>query len=297
MKLVAPNYYPHFRCKAGSCRHSCCVGWEIDIDDVSLARFRSVSGNVGKKLYENIDWEHRCFRLDEKERCPFLNKDSLCELILDLGEDSLCQICADHPRFRNDLTGRTEIGLGLCCEAAAELMLGQREPMELTILEGDGPDEEQDAAFLALRDRLLAMAQNRALSTAQRVEDIQAICGVSMAVDAVHWASFLMKLERLDPRWEAYLQRLQQPQQPAPQWEIPLEQLLCYLLYRHLAGGLDDGNLQGRVAYCCLVWKLLRHMLRDDLPELARMYSSEIEYSDENMDAILGEIDDMLYEP
>lgn len=294
MKLAAPNYYQNFHCKAGACRHSCCIGWEIGIDENSLTRFRGVPGELGKKLHEKIDWENRCFRLDEKERCPFLNRDGLCELILALGEDSLCQICADHPRFRNFLAGRTEIGLGLCCEAAAELVLGQAEPTELVFLENDGTDEEEDTAFLAFRDKLFAMAQDRSRPVAQRVEEILAACHISLTMNATHWAAFLMGLERLDPRWEAYLQRLREPQQPVPQGELPLEQLLCYLLFRHLAGALEDGDLQGRVAYCCLMWKLLRHMLRDDLPELARMYSSEIEYSDENMDAILDEIDNLL---
>ena len=32
MKIIAPNYYPAFRCIADKCRHSCCIGWEIDID-------------------------------------------------------------------------------------------------------------------------------------------------------------------------------------------------------------------------------------------------------------------------
>lgn len=294
MKLVAPNYYSAFRCKAGACRHSCCIGWEIDIDDDSLARFRSVPGEFGRKLREGIDWEQHCFRLDEKERCPFLNRDGLCELILDWGENSLCQICADHPRFRNFLTGRTEIGLGLCCEAAAELVLGQTRPMKLVILDDDGANQGQDAALLTLRRRLFTIAQNRTRTVEQRVEAILAACRISLTVDAAHWADFLMGLERLDPQWETCLQRLQEPQQPAPRWEIPLEQLLCYLLYRHLPGAVEDGNVQGRVAYCCLMWKLLRHMLRDDLMELARMYSAEIEYSDENMDAILAEIDGML---
>lgn len=294
MKLAAPNYYQNFHCKAGACRHSCCIGWEIGIDENSLTRFRGVPGELGKKLHEKIDWENRFFRLDEKERCPFLNRDGLCELILALGEDSLCQICADHPRFRNFLAGRTEIGLGLCCEAATELVLGQAEPTELVFLENDGTDEEEDTAFLAFRDKLFAMAQDRSRPVAQRVEEILAACHISLTMNATHWAAFLMGLERLDPRWEAYLQRLREPQQPVPQGELPLEQLLCYLLYRHLAGALEDEDLQGRVAYCCLMWKLLRHMLRNDLPELARMYSSEIEYSDENMDAILDEIDNLL---
>ena len=33
MKLIAPDYYNKFSCIADKCRHSCCVGWEIDIDE------------------------------------------------------------------------------------------------------------------------------------------------------------------------------------------------------------------------------------------------------------------------
>ena len=39
---------------------------------------------------------------------------------------------------------------------------------------------------------------------------------------------------------------------------------------------------------------MLLVLLRNDLPELARLYSSEIEYSDENLDALLEEIDLLL---
>lgn len=289
MKLVAPDYYPSFRCKAGACRHTCCVGWEIDIDQASLARYRRVPGAMGQRLRRDIDWENACFRLDEGERCPFLNASGLCDLILSLGEGSLCQICADHPRFRNFLAGRTEIGLGLCCEAAAELVLSRQEPMRLVALE-DGEEDEADAPFLAFRDRLFTLAQNRQRPVESRVEDILAACGIQLTVEAPRWAAFLLRLERLDPAWENCLRRLMEPPRPAPGWEIPLEQLLCYLLYRHLA----PEDLQSRVAYCCLVWQLLRHMLRDDLPGLARMYSSEIEYSDENLDAVLDAVDSLL---
>ena len=296
MKLMAPDYYPAFRCIAGNCRHSCCIGWEIDVDEASMERFSQVQGELGQRLRENIDRENGCFILGEGERCPFLNKEGLCDLIIGLGEDCLCQICADHPRFRNFLSDRTEIGLGLCCEAAAELILHRQEPMGFITLEDDGGDEEPDAAFLAFREKLLALAQNRALPVEQRVKNILAACGVAMEVDSPHWQRFLGQLERLDDAWLDVLARLSEPQQVVDsRWEIPLEQLLCYLLFRHLAGALEDGDVQGRVAYCCLMWYLLRQMLRNDLPEIARLYSSEIEYSDENMEAILEEINDILF--
>ena len=55
MKLIAPDYYKDFKCIAGNCRHSCCIGWEIDIDPDSLRRFQSVPGALGERLRQNID--------------------------------------------------------------------------------------------------------------------------------------------------------------------------------------------------------------------------------------------------
>ena len=295
MKLIVPDYYPQFRCIAGACRHSCCIGWEIDVDEDSRARYAQVQGDIGRRLQESIDQENGCFRLGEDEHCPFLNKEGLCDLIIALGEDSLCQICADHPRFRNFLSDRTEMGLGMCCEAAAELILSRQEPMTLLCLEDDGGAEEADGAFLAFREKLLAIIQDRSRPMAQRVERMLQACGVTLKVDAAQWADFLITLERLDDAWANALQRLHEPPQPVDdQWEIPLEQLMGYLLFRHLAGAMEDGDVQGRVAYCALVWQLLRRMLRDDLPEICRLYSSEIEYSDENMDAILEHIHGLI---
>ena len=296
MKLTAPDYYPAFRCIAGACRHSCCIGWEIDVDEASMERFAHVQGDLGRRLGENIDREKGCFILGEGERCPFLNEKGLCDLIIGLGENSLCQICADHPRFRNFLSDRTEIGLGLCCEAAASLILGREKPMGIITLEEDSGTEESDGAFLLFREKLFAMAQDRSLPVEKRVENILAACGITLDVEYSRWHDVLMGLERLDDAWAHVLGRLLEPAQPINnRWEIPLEQLLCYLLFRHLAGALEDGDMQGRVAFCCLMWRLIRRMLRDDLPELARLYSSEIEYSDENLDAILEKIDDILY--
>ena len=38
MKTVTLNCWEHFRCVAERCRHSCCVGWEIGVDEESLRR-------------------------------------------------------------------------------------------------------------------------------------------------------------------------------------------------------------------------------------------------------------------
>ena len=64
MKLYAISGYEQFRCLMSRCTHTCCAGWEIDIDGDTLARYRRTGGDIGKKLREKIDWEAGCFRLE-----------------------------------------------------------------------------------------------------------------------------------------------------------------------------------------------------------------------------------------
>ena len=309
MKLIAPACYPHFRCLAGDCRHTCCRGWEIDVDDAALARYGQVDGPLGDKLRRAIDREGDAphFRLDGQENCPFLTEDGLCELILHLGEDSLCQVCADHPRYRGFLTDRTEIGLGLCCEAAAGLILAWEEPMAFITLADDGGDEAptaEERAFLQMRARLMAVAQDRSRPITSRVETLEAMSGIELPWDSLpRWASLMLTLERLDEAWTRRLTELMNGPLPAqalsPAWDAPLEQLLVSLLWRHLTGALEDGDAAGRLAFAVLGWKLMTalFLMEEDqnletLTETVRLWASEIEYSDENTSALLDALDE-----
>ena len=154
MKILAPEYYSHFRCIADRCTHTCCVGWEIEVDEESLQRFRALP-DVAPHITGDEDPQ---IRLLEGERCPFLTQSGLCQMILDHGEDVLCDICADHPRFRSFWSDRVELGLGMVCEEAARLILSWPEPLRLVELEDDGEDDElpEDEAWLMdIRRQLL----------------------------------------------------------------------------------------------------------------------------------------------
>ncbi|MBQ6720702.1 MAG: flagellin lysine-N-methylase [Clostridia bacterium] len=161
MKVMAPDYYPAFRCTAGACRHTCCEGWEIDIDDEALARYQAMDGEFGERLRNCIALQPEPhFELLPGERCPLLRADGLCDLIAEKGEECLCQICRDHPRFRNYWSDRVETGLGMACEEAARLILSADHPIRLIQIgedaeEPEEPDEEE-LALRARRDRLLA---------------------------------------------------------------------------------------------------------------------------------------------
>ena len=159
MNIYVPEYYPAFRCIASKCRHTCCAGWEIDIDGESLERYDGLPGPFGERVRRSVSREGTPhFMLTEDERCPLLNGDNLCDLILHEGAGALCQICADHPRFRNYFSTRVEMGLGLVCEEAARLILSWPRPLRLIRLEGTEPEAltEDEACLLDLRDRWLS---------------------------------------------------------------------------------------------------------------------------------------------
>ena len=43
MKQLIPHFYPNFACIASRCSDSCCIGWEIDIDERTAERYKSTS--------------------------------------------------------------------------------------------------------------------------------------------------------------------------------------------------------------------------------------------------------------
>ena len=308
MQQVYPNYYPRFRCIAGDCLHSCCVGWEIDVDAEALKKYRSIGGELGEKLKKNISrGKTPHFQLTDGERCPFLNRDNLCDLIVFGGEELLCQICADHPRFRSFFSSRTEIGLGLCCEEAARLILSQHEKVTF-ISEGEAELLDRDeAALLALRDELFTLAQDRSIPITAREDAILHRVGAVLPNRSTReWASFYLSLERMDEAWTALLQDAEDTDLTAFESdmrsrETEYEQLLCYFLYRHLSAALDDGDVAGKAAFAVLSTRFLRQLgacqyrrtgrfTQSDQIGLARLYSAEIEYSQENLDVLFDEL-------
>lgn len=301
MKLIVPDYYPRFRCIAGNCKHNCCIGWEIDIDESTLDTYQSAGGDIGHRLREHIDWncDTPHFILGQQERCPFLNGENLCDLMVELGETALCAICDDHPRFRNEFSDRTELGIGLCCEAAATLILRADNSVQFIALEDDGnsPDIEEDEQYLfALRHNAIAIAQDRDFSVTERMEHLADFFDFPLpAPTPGYWANVYLKLERLDKNWTAALETLKSDFTPKefPQWDTAFEQLLVYFLYRHTPAALYDGDFESKVAFAVLSTQMLLWLCAakdsvtfDDLLEFTRMYSSEIEYSDENPEAL-----------
>lgn len=119
-----------FHCIADACRHTCARAGKSSLTG-HAGEVCAMTGEIGQRLRDAIADTPggASFRLREDERCPMLNDSGLCDIITACGEGALCQICADHPRYRNEFSTFTEGGFGLCCEAAADLTLHWPQPM------------------------------------------------------------------------------------------------------------------------------------------------------------------------
>lgn len=291
--LIAPSYYPDFCCIADRCQHSCCVGWDVVVDEDTADWYRTVHGDFGKRLCDSLHTDadgDTVFSMKADGRCPFLNEKGLCDIILTLGEGALCQICDDHPRFYHTYSDRTEVGIGMSCEAAAKLMLSVTSTVTLeTHEESDTAPTAEETAFFAVRDRLFAIVGDRSLSVTEREDSLLAAVGKAPAtLSADTLCDLFLPLERLDDSWTTSLLTLREPPSYAPPSDIVLEQLLWYFLFRHTSDSLEDGRLAGRVAFAVHSARLLTELARrnadgfDGFCELCRQFSAEIEYSDEN---------------
>lgn len=251
--VIVPEYYPRFRCIADRCRHNCCIGWEIDIDPDTYALYNTVDDDFGKRLQDGIvHGEQPCFRLCEGDRCVFLNERGLCDIILALGENALCDICTDHPRFRTYLGDDLRLGLGLCCEAACRLIL-------------DNPVRFINA------------------DTGDTVAVDTAVPSLSDTRTPAEWAAVYRSLERLDTAWDAYLDTLSLCVAFTNRQDSIRERLTAYFMFRHANAAL--------AAHAAAVILTIAEAVSADFAELCeicRLYSAEIEYSDENVALLQG---------
>ncbi len=328
-KIIAPHIYARFQCIASACRHTCCVGWEIDIDPVTLAHYDALPGHLGDDLRASIDRSSGvtpCFHLTPDERCPHLRDDGLCRIIAELGEEALCGICRDHPRYRNRLPdGTIELGLGLCCEAACALILDETVPLCMTPLSAKAAQRElaiavamedadagldaEDSAFLTamrhLRDGALTVLADAPSLEAVLEALADMVGGFSLPdMQASDWADFLSTLERLDPAWDVCLDALSRLEdgdigedilrgmtELPPDHDRPWRNLLGYFLCRYMTSrvALLYGSCALPVSFAVTATTLIYAMVGKsgmDIREVARMFSAEIEYSEDNRDAL-----------
>jgi len=275
MKIYTPDYYPQFKCSASLCSNNCCIGWEIDIDEDTLNTYKNYTGKLSfdGKIAWDADVPH--FILSENERCPFLNKDNLCDIIHEFGEQGLCQICSDHPRFKNFFSDRIETGIGLTCEEAARLILSQTSKFELILFDDDGKDinsELEEELFFSLRKRIQDILQNRQMSFEKRIRTVLSELKINIKPYSFEkLKNLFLSLEQLDPEWTKLLKATKKADSFDCSWDIQLENLASYFIFRHLAQGLNDGMYTERILFSFLSVYIIYSVFLTQNPSLENL--------------------------
>ncbi len=122
MKYLQPEYYNLFRCVAGACENTCCMGWKIAIDEKTLSLYEVMPGKIGDKIRKSIDWREACL-LQRGNRCVLLDGNGLCEVQKNCGHEALCESCREYPRHVEEFPEVREYSLSLSCPEAARLIL------------------------------------------------------------------------------------------------------------------------------------------------------------------------------
>lgn len=288
MKLFAPKYYKKFKCIADKCEHSCCIGWEIDVDGDTLEKYRSLQHAYAKTVIDSISMEDTPhFKLCEGDRCPHLDEKGLCRIILSVGEDYLCGICREHPRFYN-FTHVCEVGIGMSCPEAARIILGTSDYVETELI-GELDAETCDVSFdaRAERGKIYEILQNGALDYHSKLAEIREIYAIEPLFDGV-WLEKLADLEYLDERHRDLFMNYSSARRPSEGFEY-LERFLAYFIYRHCTEAEDEYDFRRRLGFCLFCEGFFASLVCIDNTKtlnaaaaLASIISEEIEYSDEN---------------
>lgn len=296
MKLYAPKYYKHFTCIADKCTHSCCIGWEIDIDKDTLERYSKLSDGYGNNVKKSISREGTPhFRLAEHDRCPHLDSNGLCKIILNLGEDFLCDICRLHPRFFNDTLYGREVGLGMACEEACRLILTSSDYSEIEpVGEVNGQGAEGCFDGVDERNKLFGIISRSGMEYTEKLETVYKEYNISPDVNSdSDWQSILDSLEYLyedsKDMFSCYSSDIATPAYA----EKYLENALAYFIYRHVTGSVDESDFSSALGFCLFMERLAASIIKkynavclEDIVTLMRTLSEELEYSEDNTETV-----------
>lgn len=297
MISLYPTFYHTFQCKANQCHHTCCQKWTIDVDEETAKLYQTLPTPLGEDLrkFMTVDDEGYYFMFSDKQpTCPLLREDGLCRVVLELGEDSLCDTCHMHPRFYKYIEDLELCGVGLSCEESVEKLLAtEGDQLQFTIEDDNCEFTAEDRPVLENIFDLLALGIN------------PAICQFTLN-HSIHYCQELVtvykKTEPIDEEWTkqvAHLEAMLSSTTASTTMDLlkadtidvsALNKVYQYILYRQI-DMLAEYSLESLVRYAfdaTVFIALLTHQF-GNLPEQIRRWSEQIEYDEDNVAFLFNE--------
>ena len=327
MRIVVPEYFLDFKCIADKCKDSCCIGWEIDVDDEAKAKYESLDTELGREIVEKT--QHGYFPLQKNGRCAFLDEKGLCRIISAVGDGYLCDICREHPRYYGVGNGIIEGGLGLGCEEAARIILASGGNVKFKEVEHTPKyfSEDDYASFTdKVRERiyektgelgacelvlylseLATVVDGLAFDVCagNEITEIPEIDATQISMDEVEsklseFIRMLYECEALDDEWTQALYKIEDLRlEDILKREREVKSLIFYFTHRYVRESTEDMSAGQRILFSLfssLFIIALSSVINDEEKTVraAVMFSKSIEYSTDNVDMILDALTDIL---
>ncbi|MGL4452574.1 MAG: flagellin lysine-N-methylase [Sarcina sp.] len=142
--IIQYSGYNNFKCITDKCKHTCCSGWQVDIDNKTYEKYKNsihFKDSMGLK-FTSKDKNNFSMKLNENKDCSFLQKDKLCEIHANHGEEFLCNTCRIYPRGVNIVGDRTERHLFASCHAMIDMFLLNDRKLTFEVEEGIYSEDE-----------------------------------------------------------------------------------------------------------------------------------------------------------
>lgn len=316
MQIEYPDYYNKFHCLAGDCPDTCCRDWEVDVDDDTFYYYKVQEGELGAKLgsFLREEGELKYIPMKKDGFCPFLTEGKLCELCCRLGEEGMCQVCQEYPRYYMGIGHYEQIDLSLSCMEVGRLLFTGAGPIRYEKSEDEEEpwetlsDKEQEKLeeILKLRDAMVASLQQEdeagepCICILPGEEADQTLLGI------------LPELEILDAESGRILKEIEENygtiREREPEFRRQYEDLLkrlftrfaVYLVFRYTLDSYYEGNLDAEKQLWERSLRLMLLMCVNEerkagafgvgtMIQLAHRFSRQIEHSDENMEKMKAE--------
>lgn len=319
MKYVFEDHYPLFKCTASKCPDTCCKGWEIIIDSDSFDKYKSLKSEFGKSIIKNIeiDEDSDAVFIQKNGRCPFLNQENLCEIIINEGENALCEVCRQHPRFVEEYGEITEVSLSLSCPAVIDII---KNKTSLTCFNVEETDKKPEytihdpllPALFKLREKIFYIIENNSMkkslsliySLSLKFQDLinaddysktENLTPEVCEIKEYDYYAVLSNLEILTNEWRDVLNSEKNEPVKIDENDVLLKNILSYFVYRYIPKAINDGDIVSKAEFIIFSFNtIIRYAARnksaltkkDKITYTARLYSKEIEHNTDNIETI-----------
>lgn len=155
--------YDKFKCIADKCEFTCCKGWEINIDNSTYNKWKNENLDYLLEKVEAKDKKEVYFiNKENHEDCPFLDKQGLCDIVKNHGEEYLSLTCHTFPRIENVFDDRRELSLSCSCKEVVEIISNLNKKINLSLENYIRIND--DLSELRIREALIYIMQQENIS-------------------------------------------------------------------------------------------------------------------------------------